>query len=602
MIARVILRLQLLIAAVSLSASDVPRPPAFVLAAPGDGVVALHWERVPEATSYEVWRAGSDAGVLTLIASGLVDTRLNVSNLNNNGVFFFAVASSGIGGAGVSSARARAVPSAPVLDLLPAGAKVERLATGFQFIEGPVWMPGGYLVFSDIPANRLYRWTPGAGHAIFRANSGQANGNTLDREGRLVSGEQANRRVSRTEPDGAITPLITRYNGKAFNAPNDVVVKSDGSVWFTDPNYGLGQLQPRRYVFRFHPTNVNETLITVATNFDQPNGLCFSPDESRLYIADSGGPAHVRVFDVQSDNTLANSRVFTKITAGVPDGLRTDATGRVLVTTSEGVHIFSPAGQLQGKIRTPETAANVGFGGLGGDALFITANTSLYGISRLPDLVVSSVKPSAALVAGRDLSFHVLVKNQGTGLVPGGVGVRVTLSLDGVAHRFQTRPFQSTLPPDATIVMLCDGGPLATIWRATAGTHTILATVDDLRGVSESIEANNTLTNKFTVAAAPLDTDGDGASDDNESVAGTDSTDSASVLRILSAQQQTDGAVVLIWTSVPGRSYRVACQATLGSPEWVDVSQTVLADGARTSWTNPPFVASRNFLRVRVVP
>jgi gluconolactonase len=148
-------------------------------------------------------------------------------------------------------------------------------------------------------------------------------------EGRLLTCEHANRRISRTERDGTVSPLVTEYGGKRFNAPNDVAVKSDGTVWFTDPNYGAGQLQAGRFVYRCHPTNGNATVTIVATGFDQPNGLCFSPDESKLYVADSGGPHHVRVFDVLPNNTLTNSRVFTVINPGVPDGMRTDASGRL---------------------------------------------------------------------------------------------------------------------------------------------------------------------------------------------------------------------------------------------------------------------------------
>ncbi|HYG36223.1 MAG TPA: SMP-30/gluconolactonase/LRE family protein, partial [Clostridia bacterium] len=200
------------------------------------------------------------------------------------------------------------------------------------WIEGPVWVPqqGGYLVFSDQSHKRMYRWSPTEGLKIFRNPSNNANGNTLDLNERLITCETDTRRVVRMETNGAITILVNTYSGKVFNAPNDVVMKSDGTIWFTDPNYGLGQTQPGRYVYRFNPTDGNASVTAVATNFTQPNGLCFSPDEKHLYVADSDNSKHhIRVFEVQPDNTLTNGRVFATISAGVPDGIRCDADGRL---------------------------------------------------------------------------------------------------------------------------------------------------------------------------------------------------------------------------------------------------------------------------------
>ncbi len=257
------------------------------------------------------------------------------------------------------------------------------LSGGFGWIEGPVWVPqdGGYLVFSDQSAKKMYRWSAAQGTALFRDPSNNANGNTLDLNERLITCETDTRRVVLTETNGTIRTLVSAYNGKAFNSPNDVVVKSDGTVWFTDPNYGLGQVQPGRYVYRFVLTNGNPTVATVATDFTQPNGLCFSPNEKLLYIADSDTTKHhIRVFDVRADNTLANSRVFCSIDNGVPDGIRCDVDGRVWSSAKDGVQIFLPDGRLAGKILTANTAANLAFGGPDWRTLFIVAQPNLYSI------------------------------------------------------------------------------------------------------------------------------------------------------------------------------------------------------------------------------
>jgi gluconolactonase len=282
---------------------------------------------------------------------------------------------------------ALAMQTAPAAtELFPSDANIEKLAGGFQFTEGPVWVPsddGGFFVFSDIPGDELKRWLARQ-RAIetFRKPSHQTNGNTLDREGRLVSCEHQSRRVTRTERDGLVTVLVDSFHGKRFNSPNDIVVKSDGSIWFTDPPYGLPRDAKREleknYVFRFDPKT--QEVSVVADDFDMPNGLCFSPDERKLYIADSGKPHHVRVFDVGDDGKLTGSRVFCVIEPGVPDGMRCDERGNLWSTAGEGIHIFSSDGTLIGKIAVPETPANLCFGGEDGKTLFITARTSLYSI------------------------------------------------------------------------------------------------------------------------------------------------------------------------------------------------------------------------------
>lgn len=262
-------------------------------------------------------------------------------------------------------------------------ARLQKLATDMQFTEGPVWVAadGGFLVFSDIPADELKKWTAKDGLTTFRKPSRNANGNTVDRQGRLVTCEHSGRRVSLLEKDGSLITVVDRFGEKQFNSPNDVAVKSDGTLWFTDPDYGL-RGQPRDYegchVFRFDPKS--KALTVLARDFDKPNGIAFSPDEQRLYVADSGKPRHIRVFDVQPDGTVANGRVFCEIDKGVPDGIRCDADGRVWSSAGDGVHVFAPDGKLIGKILVPETPANLCFGGADGKTLFITARKSLYAL------------------------------------------------------------------------------------------------------------------------------------------------------------------------------------------------------------------------------
>jgi gluconolactonase len=268
--------------------------------------------------------------------------------------------------------------------LVPADAKVEKVASGMKFVEGPVWTnaDGGYLVFSDIPSSELKRWDEKGGLQTYRKPSNETNGNTRDRDGRLISCEHAGRKVVIEEKPGEVKTLCDSFEGKKFNSPNDAVVKSDGSVWFTDPPYGTPKDQKREIdkqgVYRFHDGKVT----MAASDFDMPNGLCFSPDEKKLYIADSGKPHHIRVFDVV-DNELKNGKIFCVIDKGVPDGIRCDEQGNVWSSAGEGVQIFSPEGKLIGKILVPEVPANLCFGGADGKTLFITARHSLYSIKTL---------------------------------------------------------------------------------------------------------------------------------------------------------------------------------------------------------------------------
>ncbi|PMS19029.1 gluconolactonase [Trinickia dabaoshanensis] len=278
--------------------------------------------------------------------------------------------------------------------LLQPNAPFEKLAGGCMWTEGPVWLPAAdMLVWSDIPNNRMMRWVPGIGAGVFRANANFSNGNTLDRECRLVSCEHGTRRVTRTEHDGRITVIADRHDGRRFNSPNDVIVQSDGAVWFTDPDYGIlsdyeGYRAPSEigacHVYRVAPDT--GAVERVADDFAKPNGLAFSPDEARLYVADSGashienGPHHIRVFDVDARGRLHNGRVFAEVTPGVPDGMRVDEHGNVWTSAGDGIHCYAPDGTLLGKILVPETVANLVFGGPLRNRLFIAASTSIYSI------------------------------------------------------------------------------------------------------------------------------------------------------------------------------------------------------------------------------
>ncbi|TCV69434.1 MULTISPECIES: SMP-30/gluconolactonase/LRE family protein [Neorhizobium] len=278
--------------------------------------------------------------------------------------------------------------------LIVASAGLEELYGECRWAEGPVWFADlNCLIWSDIPNQRMLRWVPDGGVSVFRFPSNFVNGNTRDRQGRLISCEHGGRRVVRTEVDGTLTILADRYQGKRLNSPNDVVVRSDGSIWFTDPTYGIKSdyegyraepEQATRNVYRLDPET--GALEAVITDFGQPNGLAFSPDETRLYVADSASshdltaPRHIRVFDVVGEMTVANGRVFCSLDNGLPDGFRIDVQGNLWTSAGDGVHCFSPEGTLLGKILVPQTVANLTFGGPRRNRLFITATTSVYSV------------------------------------------------------------------------------------------------------------------------------------------------------------------------------------------------------------------------------
>jgi gluconolactonase len=294
----------------------------------------------------------------------------------------------------------------PAIDkLLPAGAKVEKIAGGFRFVEGPVWnRKAGYLVFSDIPGNAIMTWSPSGGASVFRARIFEGeypdgmqvgtNGLTLDKEGRIVAAEHGNRQVSRIERDGALTVLAGRYEGKRLNSPNDLVIKKTGEIYFTDPPFGL--LRPGQGVADAAKSPLRELdfsgvfRITAPGKIDLmtkdialPNGLAFSPDEKKLYVANSAGKTW-NVFDVKKDGTLENGRIFydadKETGPGVPDGMKVDTAGNVWATGPGGILVISAQGKLLGVIGFPEVPANCAWGDADGKTLYVTARTGLYRI------------------------------------------------------------------------------------------------------------------------------------------------------------------------------------------------------------------------------
>jgi gluconolactonase len=255
-------------------------------------------------------------------------------------------------------------------------AKLELLDATSRWAEGPAYVPAGrYLLWSDVPSDRILRWDESSGHvSVFRSPSQNANGNTLDREGRLITCEQLTRRITRTEHDGSITVLADRIEGKRFNSPNDVIVASDGAIWFTDPTYGIDSDYEGRRAnseigrSRLYRIDLSDGSVSVAADdFVQPNGLALSANERRLYVADTGrthvdeGPAHIRVFDVDAGR-LSGGEVFAECSAGLFDGFRLDEAGNVWTSAGDGVRCYEPRGDLNGTIRVPGPVANSCFG------------------------------------------------------------------------------------------------------------------------------------------------------------------------------------------------------------------------------------------------
>jgi len=268
--------------------------------------------------------------------------------------------------------------------LVPTDAKVEKVAEGFEFLEGPVWHREGYLLFSDCHKVGIYKWDPATGKtSVYREVPGNSNGLTFDNEGRLIAVEYGMHRLTRQEKDGKVRTIVSEYQGKRLNTTNDVVVKSDGSIYFTDPPYGVKKEDREldfQGVYRLSP---NGDLTLLVRDFDCPNGLAFSADEKTLYIADSSARMHIRAFDVKPDGTLADGRLFANVKAadpGCPDGLKVDRKGNIWTSGPGGIWVFDKSGKHLGTIKTPEVPANCAWGDEDGSTLYITARTSLYRI------------------------------------------------------------------------------------------------------------------------------------------------------------------------------------------------------------------------------
>jgi len=272
-------------------------------------------------------------------------------------------------------------------------ASLEQLATGFRWIEGLVWMGDwNCLLFEDLPRNRIMRWSEADGVSIYREPSNYTNGQTRDRQGRLISCSHRGRCLYRTEHDGRVVTLVDRHDGRRLNAPNDVAVKSDGTIWFTDPLYGISndyeggrqKSEQSPALYRLDPASGN--LRIAAADFDGPNGLAFSPDESRLYVAETGDQTtdkpkqFIRVFDVGAHGKLSGGGAFAKIEPGYCDGMTVDEDGNVWSSAADGVHCVSPAGDLLGKVLVPYRISNLKFGGPFRNRLFIGGSQTLYSI------------------------------------------------------------------------------------------------------------------------------------------------------------------------------------------------------------------------------
>ena len=283
-------------------------------------------------------------------------------------------------------------------DIIDINQLPEQLATGFQFTEGPVWMQSqGILLFSDIPGNAIYKYSPGIGYSIYRNHSNNSNGLTLDHDGRLIACEHMTRQVTRTEKDGTLVVLCDKYNGSCLNSPNDVIVKSDGTIYFTDPTYGIDsqdQEQPVQGVYQYDPKS--EKLILIIDNLKSPNGLVFSPDEKKLYVNDSHQDIQkIYTFELVANGLVDNQNLFFDLKSkkpGAPDGMKIDIHGNLFCAGPGGIWIFSSDNQHLGTIILPEIPSNCAWGSPDLRTLYITAQTSLYAVrTKIPGRLVGAI-------------------------------------------------------------------------------------------------------------------------------------------------------------------------------------------------------------------
>ena len=345
---------------------------------------------------------------------------------------------------------------------IPSDAKLEKVATGFQQPEGPVWKDGLGLLFSDIARSTIYLWSPAdSSTSVYLHPSDSSNGLTLDLQGRLILTQMLDRRVSRQESDGSITPLVSTYNGKRFNCPNDVVVRSDGSIFFTDPDFNIpyGQQSELHFqgIYRLSPTG---SLQLLDSTFDKPNGICFSPDEKKLYVNDSH-KCIIDRWDVINDSTIANKQVlYTIPDSGYADGMKTDPQGNIYCAGPTGIWIVSPAGALLDRIPMTETPSNCNWGDADRKTLYITAGSSLYRIRVVATGISSPRSPKSGSYELREsypnpcnpettIDFHVARTSNVTLCVFDVIGRRVatleagTLKAGDCSRRWDTNDVSS---------------------------------------------------------------------------------------------------------------------------------------------------------------
>lgn len=288
---------------------------------------------------------------------------------------------------------------------VPDGAEVDKIAGGYQFVEGPLWREPGYLIFSDINGNTIYKWSPDGGKETFYTPSGNSNGLAADLQGRVLMAQHGNRQIARLEDDGSETPLATHYDSKRLNSPNDIAVKSDGSIYFTDPPYGINAWQEELGFYGIFRLTTEGELILLDNSLSRPNGIVFSPDESKLYVNDSQ-TRKIYVWDVKADYGIENKKLFATMTGnGSADGMEMDSNGNIYSAGPGGVWIYNPDGALLDKIDVPEQTTNVAWGDLARNTLYITSGTSIYSITLNATGVQTGIiqKDRAALPASIEL-------------------------------------------------------------------------------------------------------------------------------------------------------------------------------------------------------